>query len=555
MYISQIVRHASIQKLLKPSLSSSTSTNSPLLQKSIRRGLPLDSAVKVALRHEVPTIRLAAFQVIDTVLCTYDICSNSCIGSKMTTTPMYFIEIEVELWRDYLPYALKCSDKEYLSQLLRCLTSLLNRLSSAQLENEEDDGRKMSTMTTREGGINSTSNKNLLKNFVIDFLLNDIFVKQAAYPGTVLEKERFALSMFKCLISFVSQGGDGNDTTDSRPTYNNNITITAAATNETIQRKKITRAKRKLHPKQQMWLIDITKAMLLDNVILTLVSLLHSMWDASRIFAYELICDLVHYSKGMKKDDVQLPSLLSSDGSRELIYARAIHLASSPRQREADTGARILAILCITLANNEEQFQYVEIFCTLLTDRLRMMKSALGIALGGGANEVDNNGTSPLSSNLPLAHGLIQSLKLMIEYVSFNPRQPDVHKLFERMVATCCRAIEVSLTVVADLKDDTSKEVESSGDEDRSKEDQNQNLGWKDARLEKGCTPLNVNTGAIGANATFASVTSSDSRDEMARFVTQRVVVSVKCRNSETVVSFLRHYSLFMFILLRMCSQ
>ena len=81
-------------------------------------------------------------------------------------------------------------------------------------------------------------------------------------------------------------------------------------------------------------------------------------------------------------------------------------------------------------------------------------------------------------------------------------------KLFERMAVTCRRAIEVSLTVVADVKDDgVKKEAKSDGS-------------------EKGCAALNVNTGAIGANATFASLESSNDEDTKDRFATQRVIVS-----------------------------
>ena len=435
----------------------------------------------------MPYIRLKAFQAIDAVLLTYE----TCIIPRRT--PMELIEIEIQLWRDYLPYAFKCSEKEYLSQMLRCLTSLLNRISTTYLEYDEHHGT------------DTDSTSNLLTEFVIDFLLNDIFIKQAAYPGTVLEKERFALSMFKCIVSFVSQ---------------DDMNITSNTATEPIK-KNITRTKRKIHIKQQTWLTDILKATLVENILLTLMSLLHSMWDASRTFAYDLICDLAHLSK-IKQ--IQLPFIFCSDGSRELIYARAIHLASSPRQREADTGARILAILCFTLPD-EEQSQYIDDLCTILTDRITMMKCALGIVLGVKENytglSTKHEYSHTRASELPLAHGLIQSLRLMIEYVSFNP-QTSVLELFERMVATCCRAIEVSLTVVADMKDDNVDQIQSK-----------ENQTWKVARLGQGCTPLNVNTGAIGANATFASVGSSDSKDEdeMGRFVTQRVVVSDKYRN------------------------
>ena len=87
--------------------------------------------------------------------------------------------------------------------------------------------------------------------------------------------------------------------------------------------------------------------------------------------------------------------------------------------------------------------------------------------------------TNNHGSGMPLVHGPIQSIRLMIEYVLFQP-EPNAVKIFERMAATCCLVIEVLLAVVADMKDDSVKEVELD-DQIQSKDNQTQKV----ARLKK----------------------------------------------------------------------
>jgi hypothetical protein len=143
----------------------------------------------------------------------------------------------------------------------------------------------------------------------------------------------------------------------------------------------------------------------------------------------------------------------------------------------------------------------------------------------------------PNGRKLPLAHGLLQGLRLIVEYTAFARRkQPFVHSslspndpiadsessLYSKMIHICCRSIEVSLAVVADLK---SPESEA---EDPCSSDKNENelIDISNLRNKAGVAPLNINTGAIGANSSSTTTMVTDKEDNAKRVTTQRVVVS-----------------------------
>ena len=78
----------------------------------------------------------------------------------------------------------------------------------------------------------------------------------------------------------------------------------------------------------------------------------------------------------------------------------------------------------------------------------------------------------------------------------------------------CTRAIGTLLAVVADTSASAPEEEEEVG---------------VDVDSEGHCgTPLNVNQGAIGANASFAAVREDDEEERARRTAVQRLVVSVE---------------------------
>ncbi len=72
-----------------------------------------------------------------------------------------------------------------------------------------------------------------------------------------------------------------------------------------------------------------------------------------------------------------------------VLRARATHLASSPRQREADTGARMLAILCAVLPTEEEREKNLKNLSQYLVKRLDLMAKSLGVAFNPRIEDVN----------------------------------------------------------------------------------------------------------------------------------------------------------------------
>lgn len=382
---------------------------------------------------------------------------------EMPSSALCCLVAEADLWREALPYSLKCSDKEFVVSLTQSLRSLLERLSDAEAKDEDCGGRH-------------------LLSFVNRFLLRDIFVKQAAYPGTVADKERWSLSMIDCIVSFASH----------KPTT-------------LLKQRKVSKNSpvRKLLPEQEEWCRDIMVSVLSDDVIATLSTMMHSLWDNTRTSAYGVLLDTLDYAK---ENDLALPLVLTNAESLKLFQARAFHLASSPRQREADTGARMISFLCSTRKTRDDKFAFLKELSRILQNRIIMMQSSLGIY-----NDNECLGSTQSDRlEMPLAHGLIQAVRLIVERTKFGD-VPNATLLYESLTRICFQAIEVSLVVVADIKEDNKG----------SEED-----GWKNTRVKHGKNvPLNVNTGAICANATFTNLDPADDKDKNKHLLKQRVIM------------------------------
>ena len=433
---------------------------SVVLAKAIAKALPLP-LVKTTLFHESDRLRLAAFLSLSSVLFTYD------------ETPLSALDcliLEADLWKEALPYSFKCSDKEYIGSLTQALRFLLDRLSDAEAKDD------------------NACDSHLLR-FVNSFLLRDIFVQQGAYPGTVSEKEKWSLSMIDCLVSFASK----EQTTLAKE-------------------KKISKHAqvRRLLPKQEEWCRDVMVSVLGDDVIATLLCLMNSMWDSTRSSAYGVLLDVLEYAK---EHELMIPMTLSNIESAKLFQARAFHLASSPRQREADTGARMISVLCTTQSTREDQFNFLEELSNILQRRVIMMRSSLGLH----GNDTDAFSAEDETLEFPLAHGLVQAIRLIVQRTTFEDI-PNADALYHSMTRICFQAIEVSLVVVADIKEDNS----DSPSADKGSEEE----AWKHTRTKQGKNvPLNVNTGAIGANATFSSLDLVDDNEKKMRLHKQRVVM------------------------------
>jgi hypothetical protein len=536
LVIRQIIRHASIHKLTK------SSSLSQVLRESISKNLPLP-ILKAALVHSLSYIRVAAFSSIEAVIPSH----------RLEPESLALLQNEVELWKEYGPYAFKTSEKEYMSKLLNCLTGLLMRLLVLEADDDEFVPRTANKNDMMlENNLQSAKTSvsevpSMLCSFVNDFVIADLIFGYAAYPGTVADKEAPVVALLESILAFATE----DEVTDM----------------ETKKRSQPTKAKRKkniprrrMNSRQLASKTTILTALLSSESFAGLFSLMNSMWDRTRSLVFDFMYKLVHHAH-MK--NIPLPEMLVSEECRKLMKARALFLSSSPRQREADTGARMLATLFITLSDSKEQGNYLNHIVSLIYNRVGMMEDSLGVFLttmkdtqsdrGEEAEHIEKKISN--GRELPLAHGLLQGLRLIVEYTAFTRRKQSFvnnlslspndpiadseSSLYSKMIRICCRSIEVSLAVVADLK---SPECEA---EDPCSSDKNENelTDISNLRSKAGVAPLNINTGAIGANCSSTTTMVTDDEDIAKRVATQRVVVSYLIYWQHLTVDYLVEYS------------
>lgn len=475
---------------MKPSIASQH------LALAIAKYLPRD-VLKSSLTHSSESIRLVAFASIECVVSTYDV----------SASPLQLIEEELAYWKLALPYAFKSGGKEYNMELLRTLSSLLNRLSDAESEIFEDRSNDDPPLSEADGAKEVGALLPILNSFVCDFLITEIIVHQGAYPGTVADKEGFISALFQCIIVFVSQD-EVAPLTEGKETR--------------VERTLM----RRLRSVEVSCMRQILISMVSTEVISSLFSLLNSMWDHTRAAAFTSLCQLVEQAHAR---DIPVSSGYSSDECVNFLQNRGIYLASSPRQREADTGARMLAFINTLLTSGEERHIHIERLASILAKRLELMEDVLGVNPASETDLRQENGTQ-----LPMAHGLIHALRLSVESPSISLSEID--SFYERISLICCWAVQISLAVVADLKEGATL------NEDGIFEDE-LIVGTATPKLSR--APLNVNTGAVGANAVFSSIQQTDENESIQRFAFQRVIVSFFVTARDITVRFNHHLNFF----------
>jgi hypothetical protein len=180
----------------------------------------------------------------------------------------------------------------------------------------------------------------------------------------------------------------------------------------------------------------------------------------------------------------------------------------------------MLAFLYISLPSPTEKTAYLTSLVNLLENRLTSMKAKLSVVLSGPSADNPSGYKHEDASSLPLAHGIIHSIRLAIEHDRLVRKHEDFDDtLYRRITTIFCQAIQVSLAVVADVR--KGEVIEGMDEDDILGQD-----GRPPKKSKSGATPLNVNTGAIGANGIFSSVNAAE-QNEAERFAIQRVVVSV----------------------------
>ena len=394
-----------------------------------------------ALVHSLPFIRVIAFQAMKCVVSSYGTAGG--------------LEEEAQMWRYALPYSIKTNEsKEYLSNLLQCLSNFLDRLFVWEAG------------TDAESGFN---NLPISESFVIEFLIDDVILAKGSYSGTIADKELFGVSLLGCLLAFALQDesyGGGNTILKKNAVFN-----------------------RKRSPREEEAMDEILKALFRQNVLSSLFGLLHSIWDNTRAITFQCLTKVAVASQSSK---MPLAKEYLDESQRNYILARGIYLASSPRQRESDTGARMICFLYASLPERSGKDSFLSKIVDLSRDRVSWMTSTLNDIMIGNSASADG-------SSLPLAHGLVHAIRLCIDHnrsarrlLSLTSNEINV-SLNEEMIEVFCKALQLSLSVVADVRDG---EAIDGIDEEKQ-------LVTTDTKMSDS-TPLNVNTGAIGTYfATF----------------------------------------------------
>jgi hypothetical protein len=465
----EVARHVTINKIMTPELCQTIAS------------CVSEETLRLALTHSLAPLRLVAFQALEPVVTSY--------GQT--------VEREAEFWQFAFPYAVKTTEsKDYTSTILQCLPAFLDRLSATEADESKEQAEADISVMPK------------LYSFVARFLINEVVLKKGAYPGTVADKEGFSVALLECILAFATQ--DQSYSSDNCVAKNGII------------------FNRRRQPVEMSTMTEILKAILDVEVLAVLFALLHSIWDNTRAIAFRSLSKLVVAGEA---HGLQLPTEYNSEKSRHCMQRRAVYLASSPRQREADTGARMLAFLYISLPSPKERAAYLTSLVDLLENRLSSMKAKLSVILSGPSADYHSGDKHEDGSNLPLAHGIIHSIRLAIEHNRVLRKHQmclDVDTddtLYRRMATIFCQALQVSLAVVADVQ--KGEVIEGMDDDDILGQD-----GRPPKKSKLGATPLNVNTGAIntgaiGANGIFSSVNDTEQNEAERRFAVQRVVVSV----------------------------
>jgi Putative death-receptor fusion protein (DUF2428) len=368
------------------------------------------------------------------------------------------LEQECQLWRFGLDYASKFDGREYMASILQALALFMDQL-----------------LLHQEAVIDGCNSNISFNSFVLGYLVQDLFITRLGYPGTAFEKESFALALFECILVFVFRGDE--------------LALESKLLNKTGS---LFRRRRSDH--EETILGETETGLHSPDVFSTLFGLLHSAWDSTRSEAYRLLASLIGIGRS-RSLSFPVEYSLADNGPLE---RRAVFLASSPRQREADTGAKMLALLYWARSSWDVRVCYLRRIARMFEERLDMIRAFLADVVADSSGKVDS---------LPLAHGLAQALALML---AFNDGCGDngsgqTAALRSEMTKHFCGAIKIALSVVADYN------VEEIGEN----ADQFGSIGYSDI----------VNPGAIGANGTFASLSGGTLAENNRRLSSQRIVI------------------------------
>jgi hypothetical protein len=336
-----------------------------------------------------------------------------------------------------------------------------------------------------------------LQDFVCNFIVDGIALQLGLYPGTAAEKEYFSLSLIRTVFNFAVAISEISEQCGSK---------------------------------------------VLQHLVYRIISLLflvNSTWDTTRSTSFELICDITCWAL---ERDALLPLPLSSDRERRSLFFRAVHLASSPRQREADSGAKMLGLLYISSTTASARNDFFRTLLSLTADRLEMFGAALAnFASPNLVNAKRSPGTTPDAANgfIPLAHGNLNALSIIVEKsreitFSLDLEKIEYDALCHQLASLCLQAIRSSMNVVAHMENfmDGSETTYDADDDFPN---------------------MAANNGPLGANSSFALLIETTEEENNRRVRSQRVMVSFSLRDlisAQSPSERFEHSSKFLFFLI-----
>lgn len=307
------------------------------------------------------------------------------------------------------------------------------------------------------------------EEFVCSFLVDGIALQLGLYPGTAAEKEYFSLSLIRTVFNFAC-----------------GVMVTSEQCGSKVLHHLVYR-------------------------IMSLLFLVNSTWDTTRSTSFELVCDITCWAL---ENDVMLPLPLYDDRERRSLFFRAVHLASSPRQREADSGAKMLGLLYISSTSSSARDVFFRTLLSLATDRLELFGAALAsFAFPNPDNAKVIRTTSHAANDfIPLAHGIFNALNVIVDKsrditFSLHLEKTEYDTLCHQLASLCIQAIKSSMYVVAHM--------EKFMDDSESTFDADDDL-----------PNMAANNGPLGANSSFTLLIETTEEENNRRVRSQRVMVS-----------------------------
>jgi len=413
------------------------------LRHLVRSSISLAS-LKKALSHTCRHTQTSALLALTTVA--------NCHHEQPTES----LICEADVFESFIRIAAKRDGKEFKATVFRCMVDLVDRLLIAGSQRAENDSE-----------VNSSALR------FVQRLLSEKSMSFFSFPGRAAEKETFVMSMVEMLALYAFR--DVRNEFDQRFISSRDQVWTRKRSSSELDK------------------ISHIQALLLgSNVMDALTDVLKSIWDTSRSNAFRLLVRLKQTAQANDQDTCGI-------WQEQHSLSSALTEAQSPRQREADTWSRVLAMQCLfppssTALTSRSSFDELVDFVGKSVERVKEYYIQL------------RSSAFAASSRFPMTNGHVRAAQLVLEYASeafVGEHMGSINRLIEY----CFEAVTSTLHLLADLKEGVTLDVVDSVDDE----------------LEIGTSW--VNPGALGANGIFSSTRHVSQEEKMRRYQSQSLLI------------------------------